>query len=147
MGLFVGVLYGFIINWTYLNWIQWGCLFFTLLIPTFAQPWFQIKLYKIISRLFLGIVCGLSIHGLIRIEHPLHQAVFYLLYLMIAYFLYKILMKIRNSKIDNPCTNCDLGLYPTCEWNIDRLIKSTGNSDLINKATNSKTDLKSMKDT
>lgn len=132
LGIFLGLCFGFYIEWNTRSEISWALIFLAILLPSFLQPWLQIKIYKVISRTLLGVAVGLSLHGIFKIETEISRILFIIIYLSIAFSLYKLFIFIRNSNLDNPCNDCELGVYPTCDWNLNRLIQTTGNQKLIN---------------
>jgi len=109
-----------------LSWLGWGLLFAVLLVPTGLQPWLQNKLYKFVSRSLLGLCiawCSLGVLWFIDFPQPVllvRGGV-----LVLAVVLYQGLHFLRNRRPDNPCTDCPLGTYPTCDWNLPRLMGET----------------------
>lgn len=134
-GIIVGLPLTFMIEWSevsFVNWILFNCL---LLIPTILQTRIQIKSYKIVSRLLLGISISMYfISGLFFIELPIDPLLFRCLIISAFIIVYRLLKKIRSLYSRLPCDDCPLGYFPTCEWNLPRLLAENSNDDVLVQA-------------
>jgi hypothetical protein len=119
--------------------INWLVLCTIGVTPTVLQPWIQKKPYKIFARFLLGmstIAWWFGAIGLGPKELPniVWTPVCLLFFISVAY----ILMKVRDKFTPNPCNQCPLGAFPTCEWNLER--QSESDDELINIIKNIKSD-------
>jgi hypothetical protein len=124
VGAILGIVSVVSINWTGTSVPAWILIHLTLLLPTFMQPWFQRKWFKIASRGALGAaVMSYWITGAYLIVVPLIKPLWLLA--MAAAFggTYIVLRRVRDRRSDNPCANCPQGVYPTCDWNLPRLLQ------------------------
>lgn len=131
-GTALGLAFSLIIEWSTVSFTLWMLLHFLILMPTFVQPWFQWKPYKIVARLLLGM--GIStylITGLILITPPFSVWIFRLTLLVVFGLLYYSLRAIRNRYTYNPCDDCPLGVFPTCDWNLPRLLRENPDVELL----------------
>ena len=104
-----------------------------LFAPTLIQPFCQVKSFKIISRLCLGMaVTMLCYGGLILL--PFSISGFFLRLLFVAIFItvFKISMWYRKKLSKDPAQGCDKGCYPFCSGNRDNLKRVYG--ELLKRA-------------
>jgi hypothetical protein len=122
-GLFLGSLLALTINWSSFSFFEWVILHLVLLVPTGLQPWVQKKFFKVVARLLLGISLGsYLLSGLFLYRGIFDFCIFKILVLIALFIGYKILISLRRLKPNDPCKSCPLGVYPTCEWNLPRLL-------------------------
>lgn len=124
-GIALSPLIQWFLPWMALSYWQWGIVFAGLLAPTAAQPWMQRKAFKVVSRSMLGVCIGLFGIGLIRIDYPVPGWAWRLSAALLAMVLWRGLLLLRQSRPNNPCSSCELGTYPTCDWNLPRLLRKT----------------------
>ena len=85
--------------------------------------------YKIIARVTLGVcVSAYLFSGLFLLNPPVNVWLFRALIIIAFACGFKILSYMRNRYTYNPCSDCPLGTFPTCEWNMPRLLNE--NSDI-----------------
>jgi len=123
MGAPVGALIAFVVGVHAMS-LAWCLCHVALLLPAAAQPFVQRKPFKIAARMaagaFLGSVffrCG----ALLLTPSPAWGEVAVLLTLTWA--LARALLWLRARFPTNPCASCPLGVYPTCSWNLPRLMR------------------------
>jgi hypothetical protein len=136
-GIAIGCLTYPLINWISISIWLWIPIHLTLLIPTLFQPWVQRKSYKIFARTTLGFcISSYLISGLFQIKAPfeLNPWVFRLAVLVAFILGIKLLTNIRKRKLNDPCQNCPLGVFPTCEWNLPRLLKHNPQKAIFKEA-------------
>jgi hypothetical protein len=94
-----------------------------LLVPTAVQPFFQRKAFKVFARTCAGIFSG--VYGVVLGGLALRSEWWLLVGSGAAYLLAaRALLWLRARFPDNPCARCPLGAFPTCSWNLDRLLAS-----------------------
>jgi hypothetical protein len=124
-GIALGVLLAFSKNWADCSFFEWVFLHLILLLPTVLQPWIQRKIFKIASRLLLGISVGSYLLSGLFLYRGIFDPWFFRFLVLLALFIgFKALTLLRRSKPNNPCTSCPLGVYPTCEWNLPQLLEN-----------------------
>lgn len=122
-GMVVGLPLTFLVSWSATPILTWFIIHQVLLVPTLIQPWFQKKWFKIISRLLLGVaITSYIVSGLFLISPSvsiwLFRCTVVILFVMVRY----MLKAIRNRYTYDPCSDCPLGTFPSCEWNLPRLL-------------------------
>jgi hypothetical protein len=92
--------------------------------PAAAQPWFQKKWFKIGSRLMLGATAvSYWASGLFLLTPPASGFLWTVLMLVAFGTGYGLLWWLREAHANSPCTTCPLGMFPTCDWNLPRLLR------------------------
>ncbi len=124
----VGFPLGLLTTWqlgtTDTSW-TWFLIHFCLIAPTAAQPWLQFKRYKIISRMLAGGFFGsMLVFCLFNVLEVPSDWWAVLLTTVTCATLFRTLLALREKKTPSPCDSCPLGRYPTCEWNMPRLLES-----------------------
>lgn len=107
-----------------LSFFYWTGIHLLLVAPSTAQPWIQAKLYKIAARLALGGAAGSYVLTGLFQTHFLVSSIWAWRGLVILALLVvaKLLLTLRARKPADPCSACPLGRYPTCDWNLPRLL-------------------------
>lgn len=94
-----------------------------LILPTALQPFIQHKPFKLAARTCAGVFSGAYgvMCGALAVESS-----WFLLAAAIVLFAGSArgLLWLRARFPDNPCRSCPLGVYPTCSWNMDRLLRN-----------------------
>lgn len=122
-GILIGSLLYFFQNISAKDWwVVWLCAL-VLFIPTIGQFWIKNKIFKSISRFFLGIcITFLILTILFNLQWDSIIHIFLKIILTIKIILvYKITQKYRQKYMDNPCLHCDKGQYPLCEYNLPKI--------------------------
>jgi hypothetical protein len=117
---------------------------FALLIPTIIQPWLQMKSFKILSRLCLGISLSLvSSSFYFMYWHFNHNILDILIYISSYSILGYSLYMLRKIKLNDPCVNCPEGVYPLCNWNLKNLKTSDVGCEIASaiEVSNGKSDI------
>ena len=119
-----------VIPWSAVGVPGWMVAHLVLVLPTVLQPRFQAKAYKMVSRLFLGLAVGSYwFSGLVFVDFwPTWSRVFVLLGPFGV--ILKSLSAQRARWANDPCRSCPLGVYPTCDWNMPRLLALNADPDL-----------------
>jgi hypothetical protein len=124
MGLVAGLLLVVVSGVHRLGALPWLILHVVLVGPTALQPWLQWKPYKITARTLLGVGTTTWLIGSFlaartkTIPHGFEIVVSILVFMTMA----RLLWWLRERRSLSPCTKCDLGSYPTCTWNLPRLL-------------------------
>ncbi len=122
-GLAAGLLGTLFTHWHCSDIVIWFAAHLPFALPTVLQPWIQHKAFKIVARFLLGI--GMSsaiIKGLFFVHPPFSRIYLYSFLLFSLITGYKVLAYLRQRFTHDPCQDCPLGAYPTCEWNMPRLL-------------------------
>ena len=122
-GALVGASGSLSFDWSPVGFSMWVAFHVALVLPTVAQPWIQCKAYKIAARLLLGFGTGsYLISGLFFVSFGPSRS----MWLLAVPFAFGVVMffmvALRRLKPSDPCSACPLGIYPTCEWNLPRLL-------------------------
>lgn len=122
-GVFVGVL----TSWAWLHLahsslVQWILIHVALVGPTCVQPWLQRKPFKVLARFALGFACATWFLGAWIHRTPWPATVETLAYCLVFAIVFRALTTIRERVSKSPCDTCPLGVYPTCSWNLPRLL-------------------------
>ena len=107
--------------------VPWIAIHLLGVVPSAIQPYYQRKWYKCVARVLLGVTsASYLISGLAAAPH--WEPAWQLRALVVCAFAvtFKALRGLRARTYESPCTNCPLGVYPTCDWNVARL--GTGNA-------------------
>ncbi len=109
-------------------WMSWA---FWLMAPTFGQPFIQKKLFKVIARLGAGVFSGCF--GVVVTRYAVDSRWWIVGELAVGYYIvFRFLLWLRKRYTHNPCDSCPLGTFPTCTWNMGRLLQ--GADDTLRKA-------------
>ena len=131
-GAVVGFGLGLLSRRTPLSFVPWLALHLVLTGPTAIQPFFQRKWFKIGSRAALGIASGsYFITGLVSVVPPVSRPVFFASLPLVFLLVFWALTRLRRRFAHNPCVSCPLGAFPTCDWNLPRLLAANPDSDLL----------------
>jgi len=131
-GIFFGIPFALLVQWSSITFIHWLFFHLFLLIPTFLQPWIQKKLFKMVARFLLGIsISSYLISGLFLIEPPIFIWIFRVLIVIFFALTHRLLLFVRNRYTYSPCDDCPLGTFPTCDWNLPRLLAENPDIDLF----------------
>jgi hypothetical protein len=123
MGISFGVALYCIVLPTNVPLLPWAGLNAVLVGPTALQPWIQIKPFKIVARFLLGAAtAGWTLGCFTANRTGLPQAVEGALGVVTFVLLARLLWWLRETRTVSPCTTCSLGSYPTCTWNLPRLL-------------------------
>jgi hypothetical protein len=124
IGALLGLLAAFSITWANVSVGAWALGHLLALSPTAVQPWVQRKYFKMWSRALLGAtVVSYSVTGALLIRVPVNRPLWLLLMALMFWAVYAALCRLRDSQTDDPCEACPLGRYPTCDWNLPRLLQ------------------------
>jgi len=125
-GAGLGVIALFFVPWSKVTVVGWIVVHGLPLVATIVQPWIQLKAFKILSRSLLGAtVASYWITGtlLLRVEAP---RIVWIVAMSAAFAtIYVALKTVRNRFPNDPCNDCPLGTFPTCDWNLPRLLADT----------------------
>jgi hypothetical protein len=119
-----GLLMAALVPWQAVGFCAWLAGHTLLAAPTAIQPWCQKKGFKIISRTLLG--AGMASYlwsGLYALPAPFAAWAFRLLVAFSLAVGFRIFSSIRKRFTYDPCSDCPLGTFPTCEWNMPRLLR------------------------
>jgi hypothetical protein len=141
-GIALGIPVAFAIDWSFFTFVGWVLFHFALLIPTMGQPALQKKPYKIISRLLLGVcVTTYWLSGIFFFSPSLVSVWLFRFLVIVAFVInFQIMFQYRNKFVDNPCKGCPLGEYPTCDWNLPRLLAENSELHFLKESINSQPD-------
>lgn len=134
--MYTGIVLGFptalIFQDTYSTLVAWLTLHLLLVAPTIAQPFVQLKCYKIVARLLLGVcITTYFLSGLFFVVPPIPEWLFRVALVPIFMAVYYTLRHMRNRCTYDPCSDCPLGTFPTCDWNLPRLLRENPDVQLL----------------
>lgn len=136
-GVLIGLSTIFIFSWTHVSVQEWLFWHLLCLLPTLVQPWFQKKPFKIISRFLLGATTSsYFVSGLLLISPTVNVWLFRIGIIALFLFLYRAIRYVRNRYTYNPCSDCPLGVFPTCDWNLPRLLNENPDLELLRVINN-----------
>jgi len=131
-GVVIGIPLVLVIDWASMSFLQWVIFISSILAPTIIQIRVQRKIFKIMSRTLLGVSISLYlISGLFFIPPTFSKWLFRALILGIFVIVHQTLKRLRNRCTKSPCEDCPLGYYPTCEWNLPRLLAENADAELL----------------
>lgn len=131
-GIAIGIPLALVIDWSPFSFPMWIIFHWALLLPTILQFKIQKKFFKMTSRFFLGVGSSLYfVSGLIFINPPFSEWVFRFTVILTFIVFYRVLKQFRERYSKSPCDNCPLGQFPTCEWNLPRLLDNDDTSLLL----------------
>lgn len=122
-GMILGASASLALPWSALSPPAWLLACSLLVLPTALQPWVQRRGFKLFARTALGVGVALYWVGLLgRLELPIDRLA--AIAWGTAWFAACVaaLMKVRLRRMDDPCSRCPLGRYPTCEWYLPTLL-------------------------
>ena len=123
-GIVIGLPVGLFSFWNNWGFFHWAVLHLVLLLPTVIQPWTQLKSFKMAARTLLGFTTATYLTTGFLWIRPSALPDFFPIFVVIAFAaVLKSLLWLRASRIDNPCTDCPLDEFPTCDWNMPRLLE------------------------
>jgi hypothetical protein len=109
---------------------EWLLFHAALVSPTALQPWVQRKLFKICARMAVGIASATWLLGAAA-SFANDQSVWHFIGSVAFYTIVaKVLLALRERRPSNPCQNCPEGAYPTCTWNLPRLLSESSDPEL-----------------
>lgn len=140
IGVPIGLVVAALIPWATVSlplWIFGHALFVA---PTAAQPFIQKKSYKIAARVLLGAAsASYFLSGLVMQSYFSNTWLWRSCVLLAFATGFLALFKLRQKRINNPCDTCPLGAFPTCEWNMPRLLAQNNQDPLWLKISNDMT--------
>ena len=131
IGVPIGLTVAALIPWASIMlplWIIGHALFVA---PTAMQPLIQKKSFKIAARVLLGATsASYFLSGLVLQSYFANVWLWRACVLLAFSIGFLILYKWRQKRINNPCDSCPLGIFPTCEWNMPRLLAQNNQDPL-----------------
>jgi hypothetical protein len=121
VGTLPGVGLGFALNPVDGELVWWVASMAVLMAPTFVQPFLQRKPFKVFARSCAGAASAAAAvlgAGLWLTQRWLALALLVALFVGLA----RGLLWLRRRFTPNPCERCPLGRYPTCSWNLERVL-------------------------
>lgn len=120
------------IGWQSWSMAQWVVFHLLLLVPTALQPLLQAKRFKMIARTLLGFASGsYLVSGLFCASYFAPVWLFKAAVVFAFGAMLKLLLAWRNRRTADPCSNCALGMFPTCEWNLPRLLAANAHDAVL----------------
>ena len=115
----VGIFISLVVSYFVFEYFTFTYFFYLLpiilLIPTFIQPHYQNKLFKIFSRICLGLGIGFYFYPLIFvISYNAINIIIKTLFVLFFVAITKMTLMYRNNKTPNPCSECKFGAKPIC---------------------------------
>jgi len=128
-GVPIGIFVSSVTDWSEFGLATWIAIHIAALLPTVVQPFFQEKWFKILSRTLLGVACGsYFFSGMLKVAFFFDNPWIWRSAVIVAFLsLYALLSEWRRRNANDPCKMCPLGQFPTCDWNLPRLL--AGNND------------------
>ena len=131
IGVPIGLAAAAVIPWASVSlplWIIGHALFVA---PTAAQPLIQKKSFKIAARVLLGATSSsYFLSGLILKSYFSNEWLWRACVLLAFAAGFWTLYVWRQKRINNPCETCPLGAFPTCDWNMPRLLAQNSQDPL-----------------
>ena len=131
IGVPIGLAAAAVIPWAGVSlplWIMGHAMFVA---PTALQPLIQKKSFKIAARVLLGATsASYFLSGLVLQSYFANVWLWRACVLLAFSIGFLILYKWRQKRIDNPCETCPLGIFPTCDWNMPRLLAQNNQDPL-----------------
>ena len=106
--------------------VPWVAIHLLGVLPSAIQPLYQRKWYKCVARILLGATsASYLISGLAAAPH--WEPAWQLRVLVVCAFAvtFIALRTLRARRFVSPCSNCPLGVYPSCKWNVARSASPT----------------------
>ena len=130
-GLFLGLIISQLIDWGSMSLPQWILVHWAALAPTLLQVRFQFKWFKVISRTLLGIATTTYfISGFFFVNFFTPHLAFCLAMILVFALFCAAMLKFREIKTPNPCDDCPLGTFPTCEWNMPNVLAEIEDAEI-----------------
>jgi hypothetical protein len=134
VGVPLGIGLACAIDWQAWTIWQWMALHLCMLAPTAAQPLLQKKWFKLLARTLLGATsASYLISGLFKNDFLMPTWLFRMAVVCVFAVLLKVLLAWRNRRTYDPCSDCPLGTFPTCEWNLPRLLAANEHDSLLSQ--------------
>lgn len=131
IGVPIGVAVAALTPWATITLPAWVAGHALFVIPTALQPLIQKKGFKIAARISLGAAsASYFLSGLVLQSYFSNSWLWRACVLLTFASIFLILYKWRQKRIDNPCEACPLGLFPTCDWNMPRLLAQNSQDPL-----------------
>ena len=131
VGVAIGVAVAALTPWATITLPAWVVGHALFVIPTALQPLIQKKGFKIAARISLGAAsASYFLSGLVLQSYFPNSWLWRACVLLAFASVFLILYKWRQKRIDNPCEACPLGLFPTCDWNMPRLLAQNAQNPL-----------------
>ena len=130
-GVPIGLLAAVLIPWgTVPAWL-WIGGHAAFVLPTALQPLIQTKAFKITARVMLGAVtASYFISGLWARAYFSNEWLWRACVLAAFAAGFAALYTWRQRRTNNPCETCPLGTFPTCDWNMPRLLEANADNPL-----------------
>ena len=131
IGLPLGLGVALVVPWAQVPLAGWVALHTAALVPTVLQPLIQKKPYKIFARVLLGATTASYLISGLVLRSYFENAWLWRASVVAAFATgFTALYKWRQSRINDPCSNCPQGRFPTCDWNMPRLLAQNANDPL-----------------
>lgn len=122
-GAVVGLCLAAMMPWRSITLVSWILLHLVGIAPTAFQPLSRSKAYKAAARILLGISsASYLVSGLLLVDYGKSRWAWRGCVLLAFAVGYWLLTEWRNRRTDDPCESCEAGRFPTCEWNLPRLL-------------------------
>ncbi len=134
IGVPIGLAVAALVPWSAVSLTVWVVGHALFVAPTALQPVFQKKPFKITARVLLGAAsASYFLSGLI-LQSYFSNVLLWRACVVAAFAAgFLILYKWRQKRINNPCETCPLGIFPTCDWNMPRLLSQNSHDPLWQK--------------
>jgi hypothetical protein len=133
-GGLAGLLFCLFSDLQQLSFSHWIALHTAAVAPTVLQPWLQKKWFKVAARTLVGFASATWCLGALGLG-PRLTAIPFILWVIgaLAFFCAtaRALLLLRERAAKSPCSDCPLGAFPTCSWNMER---ESGAPDLLAEA-------------
>ena len=124
-GVPVGIIVATLVDWSEIPFFLWIIFHGLGVVPTAFQPLIQRKWYKIFARVALGATSASYFYSGLIIQAYFQNEWLWRGCVVFAFAsCFFCLYKWRQVRIDDPCYQCPLGTFPTCEWNMPRLLSA-----------------------
>lgn len=119
------------VPWAAVSLPAWMAGHALLVAPTALQPLFQKKPFKIAARMALGAASASYLLSGLLLHSYFSNAWLWRASVLLAFASgFAALYVWRQRRINNPCDGCPLGTFPTCDWNMPRLLAQNAQDPL-----------------
>lgn len=121
--------------WESSGFTLWLVIHLCAIAPTAIQPWYQRKAFKIASRFALGVASASYFLSGWRIQQGALPTWGFVLLMAAVFGSFAVaLLSLRRRFTLDPCDSCPHGTYPTCDWNLPRLLATNPADDVLVRA-------------
>lgn len=131
IGIPLGLAVAASIPWAAVSLPAWVAGHVLLVAPTALQPLIQKKAFKMAARVALGAASASYLLSGLVLQSYFSNVWLWRASVLLAFASgFVVLYAWRQRRINNPCDGCPLGTFPTCDWNMPRLLAANDHNPL-----------------